>query len=221
MIKKCDICGFNLDPDAHFCSGCNVELNVPEEADNVKVNPEKPQLDKKKTKSSPKQETPENEKVINWCVIQSWCNTYRMSYSRFFNLVVTLASGDMKLGFCHCSACNQGYREMIAMVADTTGKRKVTAQSREIVIKARGAKIDGFSLDISEFLRMVREKEDHNRAHEKEDPKPQLTNNGKIVIEIDPVVLETVILSTLSSEKGQEIIRSISKRKSKKENIAT
>jgi hypothetical protein len=215
MIKKCDICGFNLEPDAHFCSGCNVELKVPEEADNVKINPEKPQPGKKKTTASPKQEAPENEEVINWCVIHAWCNTYKMSFPLFFNLVSILARGEKKLGFCNCSTCNLGYREMIANVTRLTENRKVTAQSREIVMKARGIKIEGMTFDFSEFLTLIKENEGDNHAHEKEAPKPQQTNNGKIVIEIDPGVLENAIFAVLKNERGQEAIRSVPRKNAK------
>lgn len=213
-MVKCDICGFVLEPDARFCNGCGVDLKEPDTADNVNVNTKIPQPAKKNTKPSPEQETPDNEKVLKWCVIQSWCNTSRMSFSRFFNLVVILASGEMKLGFCDCSACNQGYREMLAMVADPTGK-KITAQSRDIVIKARGRKIDGFALDISEFLRMIKEKEESNHAHEKENPKPQRPNTIKIMIEIDPGVLENAVFAVLKSERGQEAIRSVPRKNAK------
>lgn len=219
MVNKCDICGFVLEPDARFCNGCGVDLKEPDAADNVNVNTKKPQPAKKNTKPSPKQETPDNEKVIKWCVIQSWCNTARMSFSRFFNLVVILANGEMKLGFCNCSACNQGYREMLAMVADTTGKKKVTAQSREIVIKARGCKIDGFALDISEFLRMIKEKEESDHGYEDENPKPQRHDTGKIVIEIDPGVLENAVFAVLKSERGQEAIRSVPKKNVKTKGV--
>jgi len=215
MIKKCDICGFNLEPDARFCGGCNVDLKEPEEAESRNVNPEKPQPGKKKTKSSPKQGAPESEKVIYWCVIHAWSGTFRMSFPLFFNLVSILARGEKKLGFCHCSICNQGYREMIANITRLTENRKVTAQSREIVMKARGEKIDGMTFDFPEFLRMIKEKEGDNQAHEKEDQKPQRTNNGKIVIEIDPGVLENAVFAVLKSEKGQEAIRSIPRKNTK------
>lgn len=221
MIKKCDICGSNLDPDAHFCGGCNVDLKESKEEESMYVNLEQPQPGKKKNKSSPKQETSENEKVMNWCEIQALCNSFEISFPHFFYLVIILAKGDTKIGFCNCTICNQGYRELLASTINTTEKKKLTAQSREIVIKARGDKIEGIKFAIPDFVAAITKKGTDHTTPEKEDPKPQQTNNGKIVIEIDPVVLEAVVLSTLSSEKGQEIIRSISKRKSKKEKIAT
>ena len=198
-----------------------MDLKESKEEDSMYVNLEKPHPGKKNTKSSPKQEAPENEEVMNWCVIRAMCNSFEMTFAHFFFLVLILARGDKKIGFCDCTICNQGYRELLANIANTTEKKKLTAQSREIVIKARSDKINGIKFAVPDFLKAISKKGDDNHAHEKEDPKPQQTNNGKIVIEIDPMVLESVVLSTLSSEKGQEIIRSISKRKSKKENIAT
>jgi hypothetical protein len=215
MVSKCDICGFVLEPDARFCGGCNVDLKESKEEEGMHMNPEKPQPGKKKTKSSPKQEVPENETVINWCVIHAWCNTYKMSFPLFFNLVSMLARGEKKLGFCNCSACNQGYREMIANIASITENKKVTAQSREIVIKARGAKIDGLIFDFPEFLEMIKEKKGDNRAREDENPKPLRPNTGKIMIEIDPGVLENAVFAVLKSERGQEAIRSVPRKNTK------
>lgn len=195
-----------------FCGGCNVDLREPKGSDTLNATEEKKEAGKKKTKASSKNETSENENVIKWCVIQGWCNSYRMSFPLFFNLVSMLARGEKKLGFCHCSACNQGYREMIATIASGTENKKVTAQSREIVIKARGAKIDGLIFDFPEFLEMIKKKKGDNRVHENEDPKPQRSNSGKIVVEIDPGVLENAVFAVLNSERGQEVIRSVPRK---------
>jgi len=215
MIKKCDICGFNLEPDAHFCGGCNVDLKESKEEDGMHVNPEKPQPGKKKTKSSPKQETSEKEKVMNWCEIQALCNSFEISFPHFFYLVIILARGDTKIGFCNCTICNQGYRELLASTVNATEKKKLTAQSREIVIKARGDKIDGIKFAIPDFVAAITNKGTDHTTPEKEDPKPQQTNNGKIVIEIDPGVLENAVFAVLKSERGQEAIRSVPRKKTK------
>ena len=169
MIKKCDICGFNLDPDAHFCGGCNVDLKESKEEDSMYVNLEKPQPGKKNTKSSPKQEAPENEEVMNWCVIRAMCNSFEMTFAHFVFLVLILARGDKKIGFCDCTICNQGYRELLANIANTTEKKKLTAQSREIVIKARSDKINGIKFAIPDFLEAISKKGADNHAHEKEE----------------------------------------------------
>ena len=44
---------------------------------------------------------------------------------------------------------------------------------------------------------------------------PRRANNGKIVIELDPKILEDVVFTVLKSEKGQEVIRSIPKKRIK------
>jgi len=100
-------------------------------------------------------------------------------------------------------------------MTNTTDKKKLTTQSREIVIKARGIKINGIKYSIPDFLEAMTKKGSDNHAHEKEDPKTQLTNNGKIVIEIDPGVLENAVFAVLKSERGQEAIRSVPRKKTK------
>ena len=138
-----------------------------------------------------------------------------MTFAHFFFLILILARGDKKIGFCDCTICNQGYRQLLADMTNTTDKKKLTTQSREIVIKARGIKINGIKYSIPDFLEAMTKKGSDNHAHEKEDPKPQLTNNGKIVIEIDPGVLENAVFAVLKSERGQEAIRSVPRKKTK------
>jgi hypothetical protein len=70
-------------------------------------------------------------------------------------------------------------------------------------------------LDTTEFLGMKKEKEGDNHPQENGDSKPQHPNNGKIVIEIDPGVLENAVFAVLKSEKGQEAIRSIPRKNTK------
>lgn len=181
----------------------------------MNVNPEKPQPAKKKTKASSNQETSESDNVINWCVIRAMCNSFDMTFAHFFYLILILARGDKKIGFCDCTICNQGYRQLLADMTNTTDKKKLTAQSREIVIKSRGIKIDGIKFAVPDFLEAMPKKGSDNHAHEKEDPKPQQTNNGKIVIEIDPSVLENAVFAVLKSERGQEAIRSVPRKKTK------
>jgi hypothetical protein len=41
-------------------------------------------------------------------------------------------------------------------------------------------------------------------------------NTGKILIELDPEVIENAVLSVLKSEKGQEIIQSIPRKYTKR-----
>ena len=214
MINKCDICGFNYGPNDRYCGGCNVDLREPKGAETMSVNLENTQPVKKKTKVSAKKEETENENVIHWCAIRALCNSFEMTFPLFFNLVIILARGDRKIGFCHCAACNQGYRQMLANITNMTDNKKLTAQSREIVIKARSEKIEGLKFDISKFLGRLGEKEGNTPTQEKE-VTPQYMNNEKIVIEIESNVLENAVFNVLKSEKGQEIIRSIPRRKNK------
>ena len=208
MINKCNICGFNYEPTARFCGGCNVDLREPKESDNMKGNIEKTQPTKKKTKASSKLESSESDEVINWCDIRATCNSFELSFPHFFYLVLLLAKGTTKIGFCHCSVCNQGYRELLASTINATENKKLTAQSREIVIKARGDKIDGLKFDVSKFLNVMGGKDGERQSKESQESIPQLQKTGKIVIEIDSAVLENAVCNVLKSKKGQEILQS-------------
>jgi len=105
---------------------------------------------------------------------------------------------------------------MLALIANVTEKKKLTAQSREIVIKARGEQIDGHTIDFAKMINKIQEKERNKQPEEKQELIPRRTNSGKILIELDPEVIENAVFSVLKSEKGQEIIRSIPKRRKKK-----
>ena len=214
MINKCDICGFDYEPTAHYCGGCNVDLREPRGSDvNIDIEPNKPK--KPKAKESSKKKDSDNEDVIHWHSVRAMCNQYSMSFPNFFFLMMILGRGEKKLGFCDCTSCNIGYREMLALIANVTEKKKLTAHSREIVIKARGEKIDGHTIDFSGLIGKMREKEVSEQPEEKQESVPQQTNAGKIMIEIDPGVLENAVFAVLKSERGQEAIRSVP-RKNKK-----
>jgi hypothetical protein len=62
------------------------------------------------------------------------------------------------------------------------------------------------------MIRKEEEKETKNPQNYQESI-PRQPNNGKIVIEIDPGILEDAILTVLKSDRGQEIIRSIPKKR--------
>jgi hypothetical protein len=79
----------------------------------------------------------------------------------------------------------------------------------------RSTKSSSVLVDISKFLGWLEEKEGNNVTHEKEASKLQCSNNGKILIEIDSNVLENAVFNVLKSEKGQEIIRSVPRRRNK------
>ena len=102
---------------------------------------------------------------------------------------------------------------MQAWIMKGTEKKKLTAQSREVVIKASYDKIDEITYDFSKLIRKDEEKKNNKDSQEKEELTPQRSNNGKIVIELDPVILEDAVFAVLRSEKGQEIIQSIPRKK--------
>jgi hypothetical protein len=84
---------------------------------------------------------------------------------------------------------------MLANITNVTANKKLTAQSREIVTKARSEKIDGLKFDISKFLGRLGEKEGNNLTYEKGATKTQRINNEKIVIDLDPHVFENAIIN--------------------------
>jgi len=215
MINKCDICGFEYETTAHYCGGCNVDLREPRGSENVNLDTEPNKPKKPKAKESSKKKDSDNEDVIHWHSVRAMCNQYSMSFPNFFFLMMILGRGEKKLGFCDCASCNLGYREMLMIIANVTEKKKLTAHSREIVIKARGEKIDGHTIDFSGLIKKMQDKEGSEQPEEKQESVPQQTNTGKIMIEIDPGVLENAVFAVLKSERGQEAIRSVP-RKNKK-----
>jgi hypothetical protein len=94
-----------------------------------------------------------------------------------------------------------------------TEKKKLTAQSREVVIKASYDKIDGMTYDFSKLMQKDEGEKESKVPQDGEKLTPRRTNNGKIVIELDPVILEDAVFAVLKSEKGQEIIQSIPRKK--------
>ena len=136
-----------------------------------------------------------------------------MTFPIFINLVLTFAEGKKYLGFCDCPACNRSYRELLAYVTSGTEKKKLTASSREIVIKARETKIDGMKLDISHFLSREKIEGDDKPKPEHELPRKEQGNTDKIIVEINPDVLENAVFNILKSEKGRVLIQQIKKQK--------
>ncbi|MGB7993525.1 hypothetical protein, partial [Methanoregula sp.] len=116
------------------------------------------------------------------------------------------------LEFCHCAICDRGYRELQAGIINGTEKKNLTAQSREVVIKASYEKIDGMNFDISGFLESLREKNVNQKAEEMDDTLIKNVPSGKITIEIDCDVLDNAVLNVLKSEKGREVIQSIPRK---------
>jgi hypothetical protein len=215
MLEKCDICGFEYESTAHFCGKCGVDLTEPKKSDDKPIDSVPPQPIKKKPKSSSKNEDIKNDSIIKWCLISALCNSYQMTFPIFVNLILTFAEGKKHLGFCDCPACNRGYRELLAFVTSGTEKKKLTASSREIVIKARETKIDGMKLDISQFLSREKIEGEDKPKPDNELPKKEQRNTDKITIEIDPDVLENAVFNVLKSEKGRDLIQQIKKQKRK------
>ncbi len=216
MARKCDICGYEVVENANFCGGCSVDLREPKSPDEPEIIPISNQSHRKEENPSSKIEESEKKEVVHWCTIAATCNSHEMTFSLFLQLILILAKGDKELGFCDCAWCNQGYREMLAWFTNGTGKKKLTAQSREIVIKARGEKIDGLSFDISKFLAILKKQDDSKSAPEQEKLNPPKPASGKIVIEIEPDVLETAVFNVLTSDKGRQIISEIKSTKGPK-----
>jgi hypothetical protein len=213
MVEECDICGFKYESNAHFCGKCGVDLREPKTDDNITIDTTPSEPVKKKQKSSSKKEEVKNDSMIKWCLVSALCNSYEMTFPIFFNLVLTLAEGKKQLGFCDCPSCNRGYRELLAVVTSGTEKKKLTASSREIVIKARETKIDGMKFDISGFLSRENSAGDDRPKPGNELPKKEQGNTDKITIEIDPDVLENAVFNILKSDKGRVLIQQIKKQK--------
>jgi hypothetical protein len=214
MVIECDICGFKNPGDPHFCGGCGVDMREPKEPETDKEREKTREIPKKKSSSNTPKADKKDENVIKWCAIRATCNSFSMTYPMFFSLVLSLAQGKLKLGFCGCNSCQQGYRELLAEFAHNEGRKNITASSREIVIKAREIDLNGFNIDISEFLKRL------GPSSKQDDlPEPTATarkrDSGKIVIELDKAIIENTVLDVLSSEAGRKIIKEISKPRKK------
>ncbi|QSZ66353.1 hypothetical protein RJ40_01985 [Methanofollis aquaemaris] len=194
---------------------CGVDLREAKSSDEPEIIIEKPPPSRNGKKSASQKDSPKDGDVIHWCTIRTLCDSYEMSFSLFMNLILILASGKKKLGFCDCPMCHQGYREMLANIINITEKKKLTAHSRAIVIQARGDQIDGVKFDIPKYVGYLTEKRGERPAPQIEDPGPNPANRGKITIEIDSDVLENAVLTVLKSEKGREIIQSIPRKYTK------
>jgi len=218
MNNICDICGFHHGSADRFCGWCNVDLREVKMPGEQKPNPKKNWNPDEKEKTAPKKKPPSDEKIIHWHTIRAICNSYDLDFPLFLNLIIIFARGEKKLGFCDCSSCNRGYRELQAWIINGIEKKKLTANSREVVIKSSYDKIDGMTYDISDFLRRYGEASNEKSSEQSESPAKKV-HSGKITIEIDSDVLETAVFNVLKSEKGREIIRSTPRRKLKREPV--
>lgn len=180
-----------------------------------KPNPKKNWNPVDKDKSESKKKPPSDEKIIHWHSIKAICNSYDMDFPLFLNLIIMFARGEKKLGFCDCASCNQGYRELQAWIINVTEKKKLTAHSREVVIKSSYDTIDGMIYDISRFLHRDGETWNEDKSEQNESSAKKITP-GKITIEIDSNVLENAVFDILKSEKGREIIQAVPRKYAKK-----
>lgn len=216
MQRKCDICGNDIGASDSFCCMCGVDLREAKSPDEPEIIIEKPRPSRNGKKSASQKDSPKDGDVIHWCTIRTLCDSYEMSFPLFMDLILILASGKKKLGFCDCPMCHQGYREMLANIINITEKKKLTAHSRAIVIQARGAQIDGVKFNIPEYVDYLTEKRGERPTPQIEEPGPHPAKRKKITIEIDSDVLENAVLTVLKSEKGREIIQAIPRKYNKR-----
>ena len=217
MDNICDICGFQVEPNSRYCGGCGVDLKEPKRSDGVPVDD---LLDNAQDaiKVLSMQEKPKKDDVIFWCHLHALCNSYEKKFTDFLMISLLLAGGTKYLGFCECHVCSQGYRQLLAWLTKTKeGKEaKLTAQSREVVIRARNTEINGISFDISRISSGLKEKETAQSSPKKDRPDPPKSPPGKITIEIGSDVLEEAVIKVLNSERGRGIIQSVPRKYTKK-----
>lgn len=200
-------------PQANFCGGCGVDLREPKGPETSDPIPVVKSSERTKTSKPSKKDSLKDEKVIHWHTIRSICNSMQMSFPFFFFLMMVFAKGEKQLGFCDCASCNQGYREMLAAIENVTEKKNLTAQSREIVLKARQEKIDGHRIDFSHILKNDEKKPALPTDQKTDEPVSHKAGRGKIVIELEPEILEEVVINVLKSERGRELISSIPRKR--------
>ena len=158
-----------------------------------------------KSLSFPRNENEDENKipVIKWCWLK-WGELPQVLV-----MIALLAQGKSKLGFCDCAACNQGYREWLAFYNDPRGDRKLKAGSREIVVKAREEDYSDVTLNVAHLVNNLGSK--GRDVTKQVTPVPTApihrTSDGKILIELDESVIERAVLNVLSSEQGQNIIK--------------
>ena len=215
MANTCDICGFNPGPNDRYCGKCSVDLREPKGSEGSptigKILDETQEL----LKSISMNEKPKQENVFKWCGIRGLCNSFEMDFPMFLMIGLALAKGDKYLGFCECHTCNQGYRQLLAWLAKSKGGEaaaKLTAQSRDVIIRARNTEINGLSFDVSRALPKGKEKTADQSPPGKDPARSNKSSTGKISIDIDPEVLEGIIVNVLKSERGREIIQSVPRK---------
>jgi hypothetical protein len=196
MEEDCDICGKRNIPGSNYCGYCGVDLK--EDRSETPYHPKKSKPAKKKRL---KKTESENEK-ITWCVIVRMMRSFNMDFPNFLLLSILLAEGKQDLGFCDCHLCSGGYRELYAYLQNRNGKKNLKHSSREVVIKSLESDIPSLSFNIPELITPV-SKLDKIKLENEE-------GTNKISIEIEAHVLEDILFSILSSERGLALIRKYS-----------
>ena len=121
-------------------------------------------------------------------------------------IIILLAEGESELGFCDCNICNQGYREIVAALKNASGKRRLTANSREVVKEVHGKDITKYKVNFFEMLRKL----DNDRLGKVKAKDPSGKENRKIItINIEESVFEKILMKILSTEKGQRLLKDV------------
>ena len=218
MVNTCDICGFHPGANDRYCGKCSVDLREPKGSEGSPVMMKFLDESQELIKSISMSETPKQESVFKWCGIRSLCHSLEMDFPMFFMLAFSLSKGDKYLGFCNCHTCNQGYRQLLAWLAKANGGEaaRLTAQSRDVIIRGRNTDINGLSFDLSLVPRKDKGNKTGKSYQEKTPSSSVKPSTGKITLEIDPEVLEDAVIKILKSEKGREIIQSVPRKYTKK-----
>ncbi|MEN6611462.1 MAG: hypothetical protein ABFC24_11515 [Methanoregulaceae archaeon] len=156
---------------------------------------------------------PATETDMKWHSLSDLFSQERLTASLFFNLILTFGSGHKQLAFCDCAACDEGFRDMLALLINVTEKKNLKASSPEIVTRAREMDRTKFKLDFSKFFTNKicpsSNADDPGNVSVGENSQ----NSGKIVIEIGSEAIENAVFNVLKSDKGQEVLRFLSQKK--------
>lgn len=203
MEDICDICGSKYPPNANFCGRCGVDLHDKTDLD-PQINSRKGPKSLKKRNATKNSES--NDEIIKWCHIHAAMNYHEMTLPLFLNLVLLLAKGRMDLGFCNCSACHSGYRELQTDIINRTEGKNLKPSSKKIVSRFYDADISSMKFHFPKFINGTPTNGHENSVGLSENA-PRL--NDKISIEISRGVIENIIREVLSSDQGQQMVKDL------------
>lgn len=202
MNRICDICGWDkIGENDNFCGKCGVDLKEPigsEYENQIEENPDNSPRTKKKS---------DKPTVFNWCLIYHSFSHNTIELPLFLQLLLMFGSGEADIGFCDCAACNQGYRELLAVFENLKGNKKIKSSSRMIVKKLREKDISKITLDLPNFVKGSREKRLTNQSAENPELPGEINNRPEIIVKIDSALIENSIVKVLKSKRGQELIK--------------